>query len=360
MHFENAQKPPGSQRFRSRNSKLQHGQQVWQWFPTFRGNDHLGSSQIGFDLDGIVDFQEYYTPFGEVENASSLNDDKVGNSPHTTAVVFFAYFRFTGSKIMPSAYRLQSMQARLQDPVTGRFLSIDPVGFAETGLPGMVNRYSYTYNDPINGIDPDGKSPDFALAQMVKQVNSIEDSQERERAQQQLQKGAGIGLAGHAAGLVCVFGGCQATATMVTLNAPRALPLIGSAGAAGGETVRQIQNQAPKLLEFNGLFHRKGDAGGIIDLMLDSGELLGRAPRGAGTPAAQAFAGPLPSGTTGVEFTTSVIPTNSNMLNFPIQNGFRTDMTTINWFLGTPGVSEVTQNGTDFARIPIEVTKVQR
>ena len=157
MHFQNAQKPPRSQRFRSRNSTLQHGQQVWQWFPTFRGNDHLGSSQIGFDLSGIVDFQEYYTPFGEVENASPLNDNMIGNSPHTTAVVFFAYFRFTGSKIMPSAYRLQSMQARLQDPVTGRFLSIDPVGFASTGHPGMVNRFSYTYNDPMNLIDPTGE-----------------------------------------------------------------------------------------------------------------------------------------------------------------------------------------------------------
>ena len=69
---------------------------------------------------------------------------------------------------MPSAYRLQSMQARLQDPVTGRFLSIDPVGFAETGLPGMVNRYSYTYNDPMNLIDPTGKqSEDMGMAHIM-------------------------------------------------------------------------------------------------------------------------------------------------------------------------------------------------
>lgn len=175
MHFENAQKPPGSQRFRSRNSTLQHGQQVWQWFPTFRGNDHLGSSQIGFDLSGIVDFQEYYTPFGEVENASPLNDNMIGNSPHTTAVVFFAYFRFTGSKIMPSAYRLQIMQARLQDPVTGRFLSIDPVGFAELGHPGMVNRYSYTYNDPMNLVDPTGKVVEFSSRTSVDHETSFRE-----------------------------------------------------------------------------------------------------------------------------------------------------------------------------------------
>ena len=120
---------------------MSRAQQLWQWLPTFRDNDHLGSSQIGFDLDGIVDFQEYYTPFGEVENASSLNDNKVGFTGHVRD-------KDTG---------LNYMQARLQDPVTGRFLSIDPVGFASTGHPGMVNRFSYTYNDPMNLIDPTGE-----------------------------------------------------------------------------------------------------------------------------------------------------------------------------------------------------------
>ena len=38
----------------------------------------------------------------------------------------------------------------------GRFLSVDPVGFLETGEPRFFNRYSYCYNDPINCIDPDG------------------------------------------------------------------------------------------------------------------------------------------------------------------------------------------------------------
>lgn len=34
-----------------------------------------------------------------------------------------------------------------------RFLSIDPVTFMDTGNPGMVNRYAYVENDPINMID---------------------------------------------------------------------------------------------------------------------------------------------------------------------------------------------------------------
>jgi uncharacterized protein RhaS with RHS repeats len=50
------------------------------------------------------------------------------------------------------------MQARHYDPVIGRFLSGDPVGFATGGV-AYFNRYAYTANDPVNMVDPDGRSP---------------------------------------------------------------------------------------------------------------------------------------------------------------------------------------------------------
>ena len=49
------------------------------------------------------------------------------------------------------------MQARYYDPVIGRFLSVDPVTFMDTGNPAMFNRYAYCYDDPINCTDPDGE-----------------------------------------------------------------------------------------------------------------------------------------------------------------------------------------------------------
>jgi len=49
------------------------------------------------------------------------------------------------------------MQARYYDPSIGRFLSIDPVGFLETGNPVHFNRYAYANNNPANLIDPDGR-----------------------------------------------------------------------------------------------------------------------------------------------------------------------------------------------------------
>ena len=53
------------------------------------------------------------------------------------------------------------MQARYYDPLIGRFLSNDPVGFAEGG-PTYFNRYAYTANNPVNNIDPDGRKIAFA------------------------------------------------------------------------------------------------------------------------------------------------------------------------------------------------------
>ena len=61
---------------------------------------------------------------------------------------------FTGH-IKDSATGLNYMQARYYDPLIGRFLSIDPVGFSPD-MPFMFGRYTYVANDPVNGVDPTG------------------------------------------------------------------------------------------------------------------------------------------------------------------------------------------------------------
>lgn len=54
------------------------------------------------------------------------------------------------------------MQARYYSADTGRFLSSDPPGIS-VGDVFSFNRYAYTYNNPVNHIDPDGRCPVCAV-----------------------------------------------------------------------------------------------------------------------------------------------------------------------------------------------------
>ncbi|MCF6291783.1 MAG: RHS repeat-associated core domain-containing protein [Robiginitomaculum sp.] len=110
---------------------------------TYLHKDHLGSASTGTIGNGVnagnIAWNEQYTPFGETILNPAANDNLDG---------------FTGH-IKDKATGLNYMQARYYDPALGRFLSIDPVEFSAE-RPGMFNRYTYTYNDPINFTDPTG------------------------------------------------------------------------------------------------------------------------------------------------------------------------------------------------------------
>ena len=102
--------------------------------------DHLGTSVAATLTNGNVVWRETYTPYGELLQGANYNRNRQG---------------FTGH-IRDTDTGLTYMQARYYDPVIGRFLSNDPVGFAEGGV-DYFNRYSYTANDPVNATDPTGK-----------------------------------------------------------------------------------------------------------------------------------------------------------------------------------------------------------
>jgi RHS repeat-associated protein len=59
-------------------------------------------------------------------------------------------YRYTGQIEIPEA-QLYHYKARVYDPVLGRFLQTDPVGYASD-----VNAYAYVRNDPVNQADPSG------------------------------------------------------------------------------------------------------------------------------------------------------------------------------------------------------------
>jgi len=118
---------------------------------TYLHPDHLGSALTGTTSTGSISWREKYTPFGEQMQSPAANDNLAG---------------FTGH-IKDKATGLNYMQARYYDPVIGRFLSVDPVTFMDSGHPGSFNRYAYTFNDPINHTDPDGEFAHIIAAGIV-------------------------------------------------------------------------------------------------------------------------------------------------------------------------------------------------
>ncbi len=104
---------------------------------TYLHADYLGSTAAESNTGGTVTARLHYQPFGE--NIGTPVDD-IG---------------YTGHKF-DTDLDLSYMEARYYDPVLGRFMANDPVGFIST-RPMTFNRYSYGNNNPHKYVDPDGE-----------------------------------------------------------------------------------------------------------------------------------------------------------------------------------------------------------
>ena len=99
-------------------------------------NDRLGTPQILTDSTNTVVWEAEYKPFGEAEV-----------NPNSTVV---NNFRFSG-QYFDQETGLHYNYHRYYDPVTGRYLTPDPIGQW-----GGINLFLYSDNNPINLIDPLG------------------------------------------------------------------------------------------------------------------------------------------------------------------------------------------------------------
>jgi RHS repeat-associated protein len=110
---------------------------------TYFHNDISGSPMVATDAAGNEVWKESYKPYGDkLRNApaSQNNTNKIG---------------YAGSPFDAST-GLSYMGARYYDPVIGRFMGIDPVGFQEENIHSF-NRYAYANNNPYRYIDPEGR-----------------------------------------------------------------------------------------------------------------------------------------------------------------------------------------------------------
>jgi RHS repeat-associated protein len=101
--------------------------------------DHLGSSTIMTNSMGEQVEATEYLPFGQMRSHSGA---KVSD------------YKFTDQEFDVET-GLYNYNARLYDPVIGRFISADTI-VQNPSDPQMLNRYSYVRNNPLIYIDPSG------------------------------------------------------------------------------------------------------------------------------------------------------------------------------------------------------------
>ncbi|MEL6108778.1 MAG: RHS repeat-associated core domain-containing protein, partial [Planctomycetota bacterium] len=99
--------------------------------------DRIGSTRLIADATDV--------------SASELHYDAYGNLEIADASLASSRFLFTGAEF-DAALGLYYMNARYYSPLSGRFLSLDPSGFAGQD----VNLYRYAGSDPANFSDPSG------------------------------------------------------------------------------------------------------------------------------------------------------------------------------------------------------------
>jgi len=123
--------------------------------------DHLGTPRLMTNSTGAQAAYHVYYPFGE--EATAFNQD-------TERMKFTGHERDLASPAGPGD-DLDYMHARHCSPVTGRFLSVDPIG-GTPKRPQSWNRYLYVGDNPMNATDPTGRQTGNDLANKTDSATS--------------------------------------------------------------------------------------------------------------------------------------------------------------------------------------------
>jgi RHS repeat-associated protein len=120
------------------------------WCIHYIGRDYLGSITHITDADGDLVAEYSYDPWGRLRDPGTLVISGSSSSP-----VLLLGRGFTGHEHLPW-FGLVNMNARLYDPLLGRFLAPDPF-VQDPESTQNFNRYSYALNNPLKYTDESGE-----------------------------------------------------------------------------------------------------------------------------------------------------------------------------------------------------------
>jgi RHS repeat-associated protein len=113
--------------------------------------DHLGSTAALTDETGALVESDAYDAWGKQRNAATGADDTTCSVPAQS----FSNRGYTGHEQLGDGLCLVNMNARIYDPIIGRFMSPDDM------IPDLYNgqnfnRYTYVDDNPLSYTDPTG------------------------------------------------------------------------------------------------------------------------------------------------------------------------------------------------------------
>jgi len=130
-------------------------------------SDHQGSVASITSSSGAQVIGESFTAFGNRRNPSTWSGP-AANSDLTT-IAGITRQGYTFQTALGLWMGLNHMNGRVQDAVTGRFLSADPY-VPNPGSTQSYNRFSYVGNNPVSAIDPTGFLTSLAPVPKLEEV----------------------------------------------------------------------------------------------------------------------------------------------------------------------------------------------
>ena len=122
--------------------------------------DYLGSITHIANSDGSLKQELSYDAWGKLRNPATQVNYAVGSEP-----ALFLGRGYTGHEHLPW-FGLINMNARLYDPLLGRFLSPDPY-VQNPFMTQNYNRYTYAINNPLVYIDQDGELANWIIGAII-------------------------------------------------------------------------------------------------------------------------------------------------------------------------------------------------